>query len=461
MPHLRYGSDSPGSGRISFADPDAIHLTKEAVQLANVHTTVVSKQSPVREVRLYGKVQADERLIQSQVAHVTGRIEELYVNFTGEPVKNGQPLARIYSPELVTAQQELLEASKTKSTQPAIYEASREKLRQWKLTDSQIETIENSGTVLTAVDITSNTSGIVTMKQVNTGDYVTQGAVLFRIADLSRVWILFDVYESDLQLIRKNEKVKFTLQAFPGTDFSGTIVFIDPVIDPVTRVARIRVEAGNQSGRLMPEMFATGIVSSSPGKHTDDLVIPKSAVLWTGKRSIVYVKQPDSDEPAFRMREIGLGPMAGDGYIVTDGLAEGEEIVTMGAFSVDAAAQLEGKPSMMNATAGEPVTGHDHSQMTVKGEAPVKSTLLQETFGVSGLCSMCKDRIESAARSVRGVKSASWDQETQLLKVSFDSSLTTLDAIQKTIADAGHDNVDYRAPDDVYNNLPECCLYRK
>jgi len=118
-------------------------------------------------------------------------------------------------------------------------------------------------------------------------------------------------------------------------------------------VAKVRVEMANQSGRFKPEMFTTGIVSSNLVKYRDNLVIPKSAVLWTGKRSIVYVKQPDTDEPVFKIREIGLGPMLGESYVVTDGLTEGEEIVTSGTFSVDAAAQLEGRPSMMNPRGGK------------------------------------------------------------------------------------------------------------
>jgi Cu(I)/Ag(I) efflux system membrane fusion protein len=333
-------------------DPDAIHLSKEAAELANVLTSVVTEQIPVKEVRLYGKVQADERLLQSQVAHVPGRIEKLSVNFTGEQVSKGQVLAEIYSPELITAQQELLETVKTKQQQPELYEASKEKLRQWKLTDNQIEKIENSGIIQNNFEVVSNTSGTVTARRVNTGDHISQGTVLFDIADLSRVWVLFDAYESDLQFLTKGEKISFNLQAFPGKDYSGNIVFVDPVIDPVTRVAKVRVETENQTGKLKPEMFATGIVSSTLIEYRNNMVIPRSAVLWTGKRSIVYVKQP-GDEPVFKLREIGLGPMLGESYVVTDGLTKGEEIVTSGTFSVDAAAQLEGKPSMMNPRGGK------------------------------------------------------------------------------------------------------------
>jgi Cu(I)/Ag(I) efflux system membrane fusion protein len=329
-------------------DPDAIHLSKDAAQLANVLTTEVRKQKPVKEVRLYGKVQADERLFQSQTSHVPGRIEVLNINFTGEKVVKGQLLAEIYSPELITAQQELLETAKTKQLQPELYEASKEKLRQWKLTDDQISKIENSGIIQNNFDVLSNTSGTVTARRVNTGDHVSVGTVLFDIADLSKVWIMFDAYESDLQFLHIGENISFNLQALPGTDFTGSVIFIDPVIDPVTRVAKVRVETGNQSGKLKPEMFATGIALSTLTEFSDNVVIPKSAVLWTGKRSVVYVKQTGSDEPVFKIREVDLGPMLGDSYVITSGLSEGEEIVTSGTFSVDAAAQLEGKPSMLN-----------------------------------------------------------------------------------------------------------------
>jgi Cu(I)/Ag(I) efflux system membrane fusion protein len=331
----------------SNIDPDAIHFTKEATQLANVLTSVVSSQKPVKEIRLYGKVQADERLRQNQVSFISGRIEKLMVNFTGEKVRKGQPLALIYSPELVTAQQELLEAAKTKQSQPEIYEASKEKLRQWKLTDQQIVSIENSGKVQANMEIASTASGIVTARRVNNGDYVSQGSVLYEVSDLSRVWILFDAYESDLLFLRKGDKLDFTIQAIPGTYMSSTIIFIDPMIDPVNRVAKVRVEMNNPGGKLKPEMFATGMVKANLDEFKGKLIIPRSAVLWTGKRSIVYVKQPGED-PIFKIREIELGPMLGNSYVVGNGLKEGEAIVTAGAFSVDAAAQLEGKPSMMN-----------------------------------------------------------------------------------------------------------------
>lgn len=470
----------------SGIDPDAVHLTKEGAALANIQTTVASKQKPVREVRLYGKVQADERLLQNQVSHVSGRIEKLFVNFTGESVRKGQVLAQVYSPELVSAQQELIETSKTKETQPAIYEAAREKLRLWKITDEQIAATEKSGVVQSLVDVVSNTGGIVVSRLVNTGNYVSQGTLLYEIADLSSLWVLFDAYESDLRFLKRGEKLTFTVEAFPGEKFTGTIAFIDPVIDPVTRVARVRVETRNSSGRLKPEMFATGIVSSTLPEYSNNLVIPKSAVLWTGKRSVIYVKQTGIDEPVFRMREVELGPALAEGYVVVSGLAEGEEIVTNGTFSVDAAAQLAGKPSMMNPAGGAAATGHDHGTMSGTGmdhgtmsgseartssgmdhgtmsgtEAKPSAGISHAGFRVEGNCEMCKERIETTAKSVHGVEAAEWNMETKQLHLSYDKMHTDLDAVKKAIAEAGHDNDKYRAPDSTYNSLPECCLYRK
>jgi Cu(I)/Ag(I) efflux system membrane fusion protein len=342
--------------------------------------------------------------------------------------------------------------------QPAIYEAAKEKLRQWKMTEELIESVEASGTPQTTVDVVSNTTGIVTSRLVNEGDYVSQGTPLFTIADLSRVWVLFDAYETDLQYLSKGEKISFTFQALPGKEFIASILFVDPVIDPVTRVAKVRVEIGNQSGKLKPEMFATGIVSSNLSEYGDNVIIPRSAVLWTGKRSLVYVKQKGSEDPVFKMREIGLGPLVGESYVVTDGLSEGEEIVTSGTFSVDAAAQLEGKPSMMNQVGEVVSAGHEHGGVQNMTE---HSDMKHEEFEVAGLCEMCKERIENAAKSVRGVASATWESSTREVHIDFNGALTSIEAIRKAIAASGHDNGKYTAPDDVYNSLPACCLYRK
>lgn len=340
----------------AVVNPDAIVMTEEGIKLADIQTSIVSRKKPVKEIRLYGKIQADERLIQTQPAHVPGRIEKLLVNYTGEEVQQGQTIAQIYSPEMVTAQEELLEALKMKEMQPRILEAAREKLHQWKFTDSQIAAIEKSGTTKSVFDVYAAVSGIVITRRVNAGDYVSQGAPLFEIADLSHVWALFDVYESDLPWIRKGDRMSFTLQSQPGKEFYGAISFIDPVINPQTRVAQVRLEIPNPGNTLKPEMFATGMVNAQLASSGNKLVIPQSSVLWTGTRSVVYVKIPEAKEPSFVMREINLGPALSNSYVVLDGLMEGDEIVTNGTFFVDASAQLSGKPSMMNPEGGKTST---------------------------------------------------------------------------------------------------------
>ena len=444
---------------VNNVDPSVIRLTKEAAQLANVRTTLVTGQRAVREVRLYGKVQADERLIRSQVAYFPGRIEKLLVSFTGEMVSKGQPLANIYSPELLTAQQELLEAVKSKLAQPEIYEAAREKLRQWKLPDSLIASLEKTGTVEPYIEIKSTTSGIVTSRRVNSGDYVGQGTVLFEISDLSSVWVQFDAYESDLQFLNKGNKIDFTIQALAGEKFTGEIRFIDPTMDAVSRIARVRVEMSNPSGKLKPEMFATGVVQAKLGESAEQIVVPRSAVLWTGKRSLVYVRIPGK-EPVFKARIVELGPMLGDNYLLTGGMQAGEEIVTEGAFSVDAASQLEGKPSMMNGEAPSP-DGVTLSHPVRMPEIGTSGTRKQLKIKVYGNCEMCKERIEKITSAMEGVSDANWNLTDKFLTLNIDPSRTGSDKIQQRLAASGHDTELYKAGNEVYNNLPDCCKYER
>lgn len=341
-------------------DPNAIIMSQEAIALANVQTTVVSRQNPVKEIKLYGTIQADERLSQSQASHVSGRIEKLFVNFTGESVKKGQTIATIYSPELLSAQQELLEAAKMEDISPSLLQAAREKLRLWKLSEQQINKIETSKEISPHIEIHANTSGVVISKNVNEGDYVNQGNVLFDIANLSSVWALFDAYEVDLPFLKVGDKLTYTLQAIPGKTFTGVISFINPILDPVTRTAKVRVETVNSGMQLKPQMYANATIEAPLNKYKNLIVIPKTALLWTGKRSLVYIKQPNTETPAFLMHEVELGPSLGDSYVIMSGINDGDQIVTHGAFSVDASAQLEGKLSMMNREDNPAIIGHDH-----------------------------------------------------------------------------------------------------
>jgi membrane fusion protein, copper/silver efflux system len=242
----------------------------------------------------------------------------------------------------------LLVSSASKMTNPEIYEAAKEKLRLLKLSENQIDNIEKTGTVQNKIDIFSNSTGIVLARKVNVGDYVSKGTVMYEIADLTKVWVTFEAYENDMNLIHTHGKITFSSREAPGSVFTGNVDYIDPFIDPVTRIIKIRTEADNKSGLLKPGLFVSGTLVTSAADTKNSIVVPQSAVLWTGKRSIVYLKIKPEGNLLFRMREIELGPRMGDNYIVNSGLSEGEEIVVNGAFSIDAVAQLEGKKSMMN-----------------------------------------------------------------------------------------------------------------
>jgi Cu(I)/Ag(I) efflux system membrane fusion protein len=198
---------------------------------------------------------------------------------------------------------------------------------------------------------------------------------------------------------------------------------------------------------LKPEMYANALIDAPLKQYNNELVIPKSAILWTGKRSIVYVKQPDTETPAFLLREIELGPSLGDAYVVLSGINDGDEIVTNGAFTIDASAQLAGKPSMMNNETGS----------MVSNEKDGEHVMLE----VQGLCEMCKERIEKAAKSISGVTSASWDIKTRQLHLGFDPVKTSVDAVAKAVAKAGHDTDKYKAAKATYDALPSCCKYRE
>jgi len=325
----------------------AIQMTEEALAMAAVQTQVVGGSTSGKDLLLTGKLQADERENASITTKFPGRIEKLFVTFTGEQIKAGQKLATIYSPELITAQKELLEAIKTKSTYPQLYQASKEKLASWKLTPAQIAEIERSGVIKDKWDILADQSGVVIQKNVSLGDYVGTGSVLFTVTDLSKLWLRLDVYETDLPFVAVGDNIQFTVAGRPSETLQARVSFIDPLIDPNTRAASLRAEISNPGMVLKPEMFVTGKISAGKTSTSSDLVVPRTAILWTGKRSVVYVKVPNAAVPSFEMREVTLGNRLGENYQVMAGLQSGEEIVAQGAFAVDASAQLSGKKSMM------------------------------------------------------------------------------------------------------------------
>jgi len=348
-------------GSNGSSDPLVFTMTREAASLANIQTTELGSQSEQRlEVPVSGRIAADERRLAAQTTHVGGRIEKLYVSFTGERVGAGQRLATVYAPELITAQQELIQAVEFRGAESDLAKAARKKLEYWKLTEDFIEEVLTTQEVQETIDIVADQSGTVADRRIAVGDYVQRGDVLFNLVDLSRLWVLLDVYEADLAKVNVGDQVRFTTPAVPEKVFDARIQFIDPLIDPQTRTATARAEISNRSGQLKPDMLVKGTIIGHSSGLSDQLIVPASAVLWTGKRSVVYLAEPGSSVPSFRFREIVLGERVGNGYLVASGLRGGEQVVTNGAFVIDAAAQLNNQASMMNrdvvleGSAGEP-----------------------------------------------------------------------------------------------------------
>lgn len=329
-------------------DPAVMEMSESAVNLANIQTEIIEYSNPEKEIYLNGKIEIDERNIHNQISHFSGRIEKLYVNFTGQKVGKGQKIARIYSPELVTAQEELFEAIKLKSSMPRLYYSAKEKLKLWKLSEKQIQQIEDNGKIQEELDILADASGYVLNRYISSGSQVKRGDILFKIADLSNVWVIFDVYENDIRWIRNNDIIDFTVSSLPGKEFSAKVRYIDPLLNKNDRTIKVRAELRNPNNILKPEMFVKGLIKSKLPIKEKKIIIPKSSVMWTGKRSVVYIKLQNTDIPSFEMREIVLGDNLGEYYIVEDGLDEEEEIVVYGTFKIDASAQLAGKYSSMN-----------------------------------------------------------------------------------------------------------------
>lgn len=351
-----------------------ISMNETAIKLANVHTTKIEKGKATKEILLNGKVQIDERKISSQAIHFDGRIEKLMVNFEGEKVQKGQTLARVYAPKLVNAQQELLQALKTKDSYPDLVKAAEQKLKFWKLSNAQINSIKESGKTLEYFDIKADVSGYVTKRNTAEGKYEKAGSVLFEIADLNQVWVVFDAYEKNLAFLKKGDEIEFTVSAFPGKTFNSKVSNIDPIINAKKRTLLVRTESNNTDLLLKPEMFASGIIYAEINQMSNALIVPKSAIMWTGKRSIAYVKV----EGGFEMRELELGESLGEFYLVSDGLEEGEEVVSKGTFTVDAAAQLNNKYSMMNRP--ESKEGAQNLQQYVSMDFSMKLELLLTSY---------------------------------------------------------------------------------
>ncbi len=340
---------------------DRVVLSERARILARLQTTAVRRQGDAAaEVRLLGRVEPDETTRKSVTTWIGGRIDRLHVNTTGEVVRAGQVIATLYSPEVYAAHQDLLTAKSqvsklsggTDATQRAAasaFVAARERLKLLGVPDRDLDRMEQAERPTQSVSIRTPFGGTVIERVATEGAYVETGAALYRIANLDRLWVQLDAYESDLPRIAVGQQVSIVVEGLPEP-VEGTVAFVDPTLDPQRRTARVRVAVENPDGQLRPGMFAEAVVASVAEAGSEaPLVIPASAALFTGKRSLVYVEVQSGEQLSYEPRTVRLGPRLGDVYPVVTGLSEGQRVVSRGAFAIDADLQIRGGASMMTA----------------------------------------------------------------------------------------------------------------
>jgi membrane fusion protein, copper/silver efflux system len=336
-------------------DLPRLTVSERAAALMAVEVWPVERRSGSGDVSLFGQIDYDETLVHDVVLRAEGQVERLYVNFANAPVQRGQRLAEIYSPAILTASQELLQARRAASRGGAaeLVEAAAMQLLLLGVSQAQIDQILESGQPARSYTLFSPAGGVVAELTARQGEWLMNGARLMRVAGQGRLWVQFEAYESDLGRLQVGSPLRFTVESFPGETFEGRVAFIDPVVSGQRRTARVRVAVPNPAGRLKPGMLARGRATTRASAEAP-LVVPASAPLVTGRRAVVYVQLPGFDRPTFEAREVSLGGRSGAFWEVQSGLEEGELVVTHGAFKIDSELQIRGRPSMMSAGALTP-----------------------------------------------------------------------------------------------------------
>jgi membrane fusion protein, copper/silver efflux system len=325
-------------------------VSERAAALMSVQVWPVERVGAAGQVRLSGTIGYDETQVHDVVVRTEGQVERLYVSFENAAVRRGQRIADIFSPAIQAASLELLQVRRaaTAGGMPELVEAAASQLLALGVSRAQVERILESGEPARTVSVLSPADGIVSELAARQGEWLMAGGRLLRVSGLSQVWAQFEAYERDLARLRVGSPLQFTVEAFPGRTFSGTIAFIDPVVDGGRRTARVRVQVPNPGGSLKPGMLVRGQGGSAGDAATAGLAIPATAPLLTGQRAVVYVKVPGTARPTFEAREVTLGERRGAYWEVTAGVAEGELVVVNGAFRIDSELQIRGQPSMMS-----------------------------------------------------------------------------------------------------------------
>jgi membrane fusion protein, copper/silver efflux system len=416
-----------GMTLIPLVQPDGVEhgqaarlvVSERAAALMSVQVWPVERVGAAGEVRLSGTVGYDETQVHDVVVRTEGQVERLYVSYENAAVRRGQRIADIYSPAIQAASLELLQASRaaTAGGMPQLVEAAASQLLAMGVGRAQVDRILETGEPVRTVSVFSPADGIVSELAARQGEWLMAGGRLLRVSGLSQVWAQFEAYERDLARLRVGAPIQFTVEAFPGRIFAGTIAFIDPVVDGGRRTARVRVQVPNPGGSLKPGMLVRGQGGGgTPSAAT--LAIPATAPLLTGQRAVVYVQVPGTERPTFEARDVTLGERRGAYWEVTAGLAEGELVVVNGAFRIDSELQIRGQPSMM-----APPRPADH------GSVPLRLT-------------------ETAERELERVVAAYLDVTLALSRDDAAASRRAAGALGSALAAADFNSVDVAAAAD-------------
>jgi len=375
--HSAGGHDHAAMLAGAAAEQRPVRLDDEAARRIGVTFTTVERGPLTRTVRAAGVVAYDETRLVDVSPRIEGWAEEVYADFTGAPVRKGEPLLALYSPALVAAQEELILARRLAdrlgtAEGPAaenareLLAAARRRLGYWGIDPDQIAAIERRETPERTLVLRAPADGVVVEKNVVRGSRVEPGMVLYRVADLSRVWVEGEVFEKDLGLVAVGRRVHVTVDAYPGEHLEGTVSYIHPTLSAESRTARVRVELPNPGGRLKPGMYAS--LSFEAPIHHEGLHIPRSAVLTTGTRSLVFVRTHDG---SLAPREVTVGNVAGEHVEILRGLAAGDVVVSAASFLIDAEANLGTAFDGLQSGAGP---HGEHGGHGAQGAAPAPHT---------------------------------------------------------------------------------------
>jgi Cu(I)/Ag(I) efflux system membrane fusion protein len=330
--------------------PGAIRISPARQQMIGVRFATVEAGETTRAIRSVGKVTVDETRVGHVHTRIDGWIDKVFVNFTGDIVKKGEPLLTIYSPEMLASQEELLLAARAREIMPSLLAAAERRLQLWDLSDNQIQQVLQTGQPIRSITVNAPMNGFVTERNAFPNQKVTPDSDLYTITDLTRVWIVADVFESDITAIKPGDSAYVMFANHGAPSIAARVSYIQPQVDAITRTLKVRLDASNPGMHMRPEMF----VNVEFGVATQpQLSVPADAVLDTGDRQTVFV---DLGNGYLQPRQVVVAERLGDRVTIAQGLTAGERVVSSGTFLIDSESQLKAAASGM----GSPHEGHDH-----------------------------------------------------------------------------------------------------